>query len=139
MFFGASCARSQQLFREKINVRVMRVIMIFTVALMIAAVLLVPATPAAGRGKGSVNQTGQAAFKGNCAGCHGADGAGTSLGKSLQAPDLRSQEVQKRSDAELAQTIAEGRNNMPSFKQILDPDQLQAVVGYVRELGKTQP
>ncbi len=112
--------------------------MIFTAALMIAAVL-VPATPAASRDKGSVNQTGQAAFKGNCVGCHGADGAGTSLGKSMQAPDLRSQEVQKKSDAELNQTITEGKQNMPSFKQILGPDQVQAVVEYVRELGKTRP
>jgi mono/diheme cytochrome c family protein len=113
--------------------------MISTAALMMAAVLLVPATPAASRDKGSVNQTGQAAFKGNCVGCHGADGAGTSLGKSMQAPDLRSQDVQKKSDRELTQTITEGKQNMPSFKQVLGPDQVQAVVEYVRELGKTQP
>jgi len=47
--------------------------------------------------------------------------------------------VQKKSDAELVQTVAEGKQNMPSFKQILAPDQVQAVVEYVRELSKTRP
>ena len=45
-------------------------------------------------------------FKSNCASCHGTDGAGTPLGKSMNAPDLRSAEVQKHSDAELACELA---------------------------------
>jgi mono/diheme cytochrome c family protein len=93
----------------------------------------------AGSDKDNANQSGQAAFKGNCVACHGSDGAGTPLGKSIQAADLRSPEVQKKSDSELAQTISDGKGNMPSFKRILDPEQVKAVVAYVRELGKSKP
>ena len=47
-------------------------------------------------------------------------------GKSINAPDLRSQDVQKKSDQQLAQTIAEGKGNMPSFKRLFDAQQVQA-------------
>lgn len=108
----------------------------FTV-LLLEAVLLFSSSAAVGADKGNVNEAGQSAFKGNCVVCHGADGGGTPLGKSIQAPDLRSQEIQKKSDAQLAQTITEGKGNMPSFKRVLDSKQVQAVIAYVRELGKS--
>lgn len=116
--------------------RAMRGVLTFVVAGAITGVLLVPVIRAADGDKNSTNESGQTAFKTNCIVCHGADGAGTPLGKSLQIPDLRLPEVQKKPDAELAQTIADGKSNMPSFKRILSPEQVQAVVGYVRELGK---
>jgi mono/diheme cytochrome c family protein len=100
------------------------------------AVLLAVGTLAAAGDSASNNDKGKAAFKANCIACHGSNGAGTPLGKSIQAPDLRSQEIQKKSDAELSQTIADGKNNMPSFKRTLNPEQVQAVITYVRELGK---
>jgi mono/diheme cytochrome c family protein len=118
--------------------RSIRVITASAAGFLAAAVLLVSATPSTSGDKGSANQTGQAAFKGNCVACHAADGAGTPLGKSMQAPDLRSEEVQKKSDAELAQTITDGKGNMPSFKRVLDAEQIQAVVQHVRELSKTR-
>jgi alcohol dehydrogenase (cytochrome c)/quinohemoprotein ethanol dehydrogenase len=111
----------------------------FIAAFAIAAVLLVSAILTAGEDQSNSKESGQTAFKANCIVCHGEDGAGSRLGKSLQVPDLRSQEVQKKSDAELAQTISEGKGHMPSFKRVLDPEQVPAVVGYVRELGKSKP
>lgn len=75
-------------------------------------------------------------YKSNCAACHGQDGAGTALGKSMQTPDLRSREVQKRSDAELASFIMDGKGNMPSFKKSLNGDQIRSLVQYVRELAR---
>lgn len=81
---------------------------------------------------------GASAFKGNCASCHGDDGAGTALGKAMQAPDLRSQDVQKLSDADLAKAISDGKNNMPAFKATLSAEQIQALVKHVRNLGKTK-
>ncbi len=115
--------------------RTIRVITTFAFSFILSSVLLLSAASAASD-KG--NEAGQAAFKGNCVACHGADGAGTPLGKSMQAADLRSPEVQKKSDAELSQTVAKGKGNMPSFKRVLDPEQIQAVVKYVRELGKSR-
>jgi cytochrome c oxidase cbb3-type subunit 3 len=101
-------------------------------------VLLLSWSTAIADDKDKANKAGQAAFKGNCVVCHGGDGSGTPLGKSMQAVDLHSPEVQKKSDAQLAQTITEGKGNMPSFKRVLDPGQIEALVGYVRELGKNQ-
>src|SRR5689334_23390308 len=77
-------------------------------------------------------------FKGNCASCHGEDGAGTALGKAMQAPDLRSEDVQKLPDADLVKAISEGKNNMPAFKATLSAEQIQALVKHIRSLGKTK-
>jgi len=81
----------------------------------------------------------RSAFKLQCSSCHGQNGAGdTSVGKSLNAADLRSPEVQKQSDAQLAQVISEGRKNMPSFSDSLTQDQIRALVAYIRKLAKSQ-
>jgi mono/diheme cytochrome c family protein len=78
-------------------------------------------------------------FKLRCSSCHGINGNGdTSLGKTLKAADLRSPEVQKQSDEALAQVIADGRKTMPSFGNNLTPDQIRALVAYIRKLGKVQ-
>lgn len=77
-------------------------------------------------------------YKSTCITCHGADGAGSSLGKSLKVPDLRAGEIQKKSDAELKTSVSDGKGNMPSFKNSLSPDQIQALIAYVRELGKAK-
>lgn len=74
-----------------------------------------------------------------CAMCHGADGSGnTPVGKSLKARDLRSEEVQKQPDEELAAVIADGRGKMPGFKSSLSTDQVSQLVTYIRSLAKKQ-
>lgn len=76
-------------------------------------------------------------FKSNCALCHADDGSGNSpAGKALQAKDLRSEETQKKTDAELTQIITNGRNKMPAFGQKLKPEQIQQLVVYMHQLGK---
>ena len=66
--------------------------------------------------------------------CHGQDGAGSSVGKSMNVLDLRSPVVQKLPDAELAQAISNGKGGMPSFKGSLSEDQIQALVTHIRSL-----
>ncbi|MBV8475964.1 MAG: cytochrome c [Acidobacteria bacterium] len=76
-------------------------------------------------------------FKSNCALCHAEDGSGnTPSGKALEAKDLRSRKTQSKSDAEIADLIAQGRNKMPGFAQNLKPDQIQQLVAYIRHLAK---
>jgi cytochrome c6 len=75
-----------------------------------------------------------ATFRSKCAMCHGPDGAGSEVGKSLNVPDLRSQAVQKLSDAELTQAITNGKGGMPAFKDSLSEDQIHSLVGHVRSL-----
>jgi len=76
-------------------------------------------------------------YKTNCAMCHAADGSGNSpSGKALKAKDLRSDEVQKKSDAELVEAISKGQGKMPAFGKKLKAEQIQQLVSYVRQLAK---
>jgi mono/diheme cytochrome c family protein len=75
-----------------------------------------------------------ATFRAKCAMCHGPDGAGSTVGKSMNVPDLRSPAVQKLPDAQLAQVISDGKGGMPPFKNSLSEDQIHSLVSYVRSL-----
>jgi mono/diheme cytochrome c family protein len=76
-------------------------------------------------------------FKANCVLCHGADGSGnTAAGKALQAKDLRSEDVQKQSDAALTETITNGKGKMPAFGDKISPDDVKGLIVYVRGLKK---
>ena len=77
-----------------------------------------------------------ATFRTKCAMCHGPDGGGSEVGKSMNVPDLRSQAIQGLADAELAQVISNGKGGMPSFKNSIGADQIQALVKHVRALAK---
>ncbi|HEY5029403.1 MAG TPA: cytochrome c [Candidatus Angelobacter sp.] len=83
---------------------------------------------------------GQKIFLEKCKKCHGEDGSGnTSFGKALKAADLRSTDVQKKSDADFYLQIDKGKKNMPPFGAILDKTQINDLIAFVRELGKKQP
>lgn len=78
-----------------------------------------------------------AVFKANCVLCHGADGSGsTPTGKALKAKDLKSDEVQKQSDGELAAVITKDRGKMPAFGSKFSPDMINSLVAYIRQLAK---
>ena len=76
----------------------------------------------------------KATFQSKCAMCHGPDGAGSEVGKSMNVPDLRSPVVQKLPDAQLAQVISDGKGGMPPFKSSLSEDQIHALVTHIRSL-----
>ena len=100
--------------------------------LLLVALLLAPlAARAADANDGATS------FKAKCAMCHGADAAGkTVMGEKLGIKDLRSAEVQKQSDADLAQIISKGKNKMPAYEGKLSNDQVQNVVAYIRTTAK---
>jgi len=75
-----------------------------------------------------------ATFRTKCAMCHGPDGSGSAVGKSMNVPDLRSQVIQKLPDAQLAQIISDGKGGMPSFKNSLSEDQVHSLVAHIRSL-----
>jgi cytochrome c6 len=74
-------------------------------------------------------QDGSATYKAKCAMCHGADGS------KIAGHDLSSAAVQGTSDADLSAVIANGKGKMPASKS-LKPDQVTALVAYVRTLKK---
>jgi mono/diheme cytochrome c family protein len=90
-----------------------------------------PVVQAGGKDSGAAST----AFRTKCAICHGPDGAGSEVGKSMNILDLRSAVVQKRPDAELAQVIADGKGGMPSFKASLNAGQIHDIVAYIRTLA----
>jgi mono/diheme cytochrome c family protein len=82
-------------------------------------------------------QDASATFKAKCAMCHGADATGnTPMGKKFNIPDLRAPEIQKKTQAELANAIAKGKNKMPTFEGKLTPNEVNELATYVRQLKK---
>lgn len=74
-------------------------------------------------------------YKANCELCHGTDGSGdTPSGKAMHAKDLRSDEVQKQSDAALNEVITKGRGKMPVFGTRIKPGDVTKLVAYIRSL-----
>ena len=110
----------------------LRVVQSLSVVLFLAAPLLILTSSARAADDAA------AVFKAKCAACHAADGSGNSAtGKALATPDLRSDEVQKQTDAQLIDSITNGKGKkMPAYKGKLTDDEIKQLVGYVRELGK---
>jgi len=83
----------------------------------------------------SLADSGADTFKGKCAMCHGADGKGdTSMGKTLKLRDLGSADVQGQSDADLTNTVTNGKGKMPKYDGKLTKDQITDVVKFIRTL-----
>jgi len=103
------------------------------VVLVVEAILF---WASAGWAKGAQDKVAgaKATFQERCVICHGPDGAGSTVGKSMNVPDLRSAAAQKVSDAELAQIISDGKAGMPAFKNSLSEGQIHALVSYIRSL-----
>jgi mono/diheme cytochrome c family protein len=69
-------------------------------------------------------------FKKYCAKCHGDDGkAQTMKGKNLKARNFTDAEWQAdETDAELIQSVTEGKDDMPPFGKKLTPEQIESLV-----------
>lgn len=97
--------------------------------LFLLSSLSVAGQPAAGEG--------EATYKSKCAMCHGPDGSGDSaMGKRMKVRDLRSADVQKQTDAQLAEIIAKGKSPMMAYEKQLDKAKIDQVVAYLREIAK---
>jgi cytochrome c6 len=78
-----------------------------------------------------------ALYKQKCAACHGADGKGeTATGKTMKVKDLASEEVRKMSDEELSEAISKAKGKMPAFGKSMKPDEIKAMVAYLRSMAK---
>jgi mono/diheme cytochrome c family protein len=108
-----------------------------TVAVLTLAIieLLTSGHPANGQ---TTNNSAASLYKTNCVACHAQDGRGSPLGKSLHAADFHSAQVQQQSNAQLAGVIAQGRGSMPAFGTRLSKDQIDALVDYIRTVGKAK-
>ncbi len=92
----------------------------------------------AGAGFAADAKAGQAAFDKSCKSCHGTDGTpNPAVGKMMKVEmkDLKSAEVQSRSDADLKKVITEGQGKMKPIAAVTGSS-VDDVVAYVRSLKK---
>jgi mono/diheme cytochrome c family protein len=80
-------------------------------------------------------------YKDHCSSCHAIDGSGaTNAGRKMGLADLRSAKVQRLTDNELFQTIANGTKHKQYphafLKRGLTQEQITEVVAYLRKLPK---
>jgi len=99
---------------------------VILVALVACGLMAVCASPA-------VAQDAAATYKAKCAMCHGADGKGGKMGTK----DFASPDIQKLTDAQLAETISKGKPpKMPSYEGKLKDTEIKGLVTYIRSLAK---
>ena len=72
----------------------------------------------------------------DCAACHGPEGKGglvkTTDGSKLKVPNLTEGHALKHLDEDFVDQIENGGDGMPKFKDKLSPDEINALVRFVR-------
>lgn len=76
-------------------------------------------------------------FRSNCVVCHGKEAEGGELSGRV-VPSLRAEAAIQKTDAELYEQIANGKNGMPPFKYQLTEGQIRNMVRFVRDLQKAE-
>lgn len=74
-------------------------------------------------------------FRSNCVVCHGKEAEGGELSGRV-VPSLREGEAVQKTDQELYEQIASGKNGMPPFKYQLTEKQIHNMVAFIRDLQK---
>ena len=101
------------------------------------------------RARGSARQKTVRLWKSKCAACHGADGKGdTDQGKKMKVANMATAAYQKSfTDDQLKNAILNGvktekdgvKKEMDPFKDELTPDQVNALVQFIRALPTSGP
>jgi Cytochrome c, mono- and diheme variants len=72
-------------------------------------------------------------FENDCRKCHEKDGKGTKRGKGLGVPDFTDGEWQDSvTDEQLIKSITNGKKKMPKQAERLSPEEIKAMVKYIR-------
>ncbi len=72
-------------------------------------------------------------FSNECQKCHEKDGKGTKRGKKLGVPNFTDGEWQDATtDEQMINSITNGKKKMPAQKHKLSPEEIKAVVKYIR-------
>jgi len=83
------------------------------------------------------DDTSAATFKQKCSTCHGSDGkAGTPAAKAMKVRSFADPDVVKMTDEQLADIIDKGQGKMPKYGSTMKPDEIKAMVAYIRTLAK---
>jgi len=85
---------------------------------------------------GFAQNSGADTYKTKCEVCHGTDGLGTQVGKSMAVRPYNAPDVLKLSDANLTAIIKNGKNKMPAFTGKLTDAQIKDLLAYIHRLQK---
>jgi len=106
------------------------ILVVAVLALAVTLCVLAPSSAWAG-------EDGAAIFKAKCSPCHGADAMGK---PAVKAPSLVGDDAKKMTDDQITDMISNGgkdKKPMHAFsKKGLTPDQIKALVSYIRSLQK---
>ena len=82
------------------------------------------------------NVSGKDLFHQHCASCHFAETTAQKIGPGLKGlyPRLTFSDGKKVTDAGLTKWIEAGGKNMPGFKNIINPEQIRALISYIKTL-----
>lgn len=80
----------------------------------------------------AVAEDAAALYKTKCQACHGPDGNGTKVGKTMGAKPFST--VADRPDKDLIEITTNGKEKMPAYKGKLTEEQIKGLVAYVKTL-----
>jgi mono/diheme cytochrome c family protein len=80
---------------------------------------------------------GETSYTVNCVSCHGNPGKGNIIDLVPPPPDPATEKVQKNNDGEIYYKIAEGRLQMPAFKNVLTSNEIWNLVAYIRSFNRS--
>lgn len=86
-------------------------------------------------------ERGAGVFQRSCASCHGVGREQkVALGFKVAPPDLADAALQKRlTDTDFRKVIREGKGQMPPFGKMLDEEEVNDLLGYLRSLARNSP
>ena len=84
-----------------------------------------------GDSNGSELESGEEIYLRFCGGCHGFNG----IARYVNSPSFALRERMHKSDEKLARSIRKGKGAMPSWEDMLQPDQIFNLVKFIRTLA----
>jgi len=107
---------------------------IFVISFFVMIGLYAGFSPAYGQEGEEINP--KKLFEYHCSTCHSDDGKGTKRGHELKAPNFADANWQaSKKDADILNSITNGKNKMPRWSEKLKPEEMQALAKYVRKLA----
>jgi hypothetical protein len=81
-------------------------------------------------------KAGETSYNTNCLSCHGNPGKGNVINLVPPPPDPSTEKFQKNTDGEIFYKIAEGRLQMPAFRNVLNSTEIWNIVSFIRSFNR---
>jgi mono/diheme cytochrome c family protein len=105
-----------------------------TLQQLFAAILILCTTPAFAQDRHAEAEAGAAIYDDNCSRCHGEGLRNTSGGVTFDLRRLRPNEHER-----FVNSVLNGKSQMPPWRGVLGPEQIEQVWAYIRATVDRQP